>query len=229
VPAAPLHVVVFGPTGTAGSAAVGVALGDARVARVTAVTRRPLALEHPRLRTVLCSDFLDLSPHAEALAGAGACLYCLGVAQSQVRDPQRYAEITRDYALAAARALCLHSPEHRFHFLSGQGADPSGRSRVRFARVKGETEVALAGLGLARLHVWRPGYIHPVGGGNVPHLGYRLTGWLYPLLRLSRALVVSNVELARAMLQAVVHDLPPAIRENRDIRALADAYERADG
>jgi uncharacterized protein YbjT (DUF2867 family) len=40
--------------------------------------------------------------------------------------------------------------------LSGSGADPTGRSRMAFARYKGEAETALAAAGFPRVYIFRP-------------------------------------------------------------------------
>ena len=40
--------------------------------------RRPLAVAHPRLRTIQHQSFDDYSAIADAFAGVDACFYCLG-------------------------------------------------------------------------------------------------------------------------------------------------------
>ena len=133
-----MRVALFGATGAAGSGVLRQCLADARVTEIIAVTRRPLGVASPKLTEVIWSDFLDLEPLAKRLTGLDACFYCLGISQTQVPDPARYREITYDFTMAAAQTLLRHSPAHTFHFLSGSGADPTGRSRILFARVKGE-------------------------------------------------------------------------------------------
>ena len=219
-----LRVVLFGATGAAGSGVLRQCLADARVAEVVAVTRRPLNVESSKLTEVICSDFLDLEPLGAHLVGVDGCFYCLGVSQTQVPDPARYREITYDYALAAARALLRHSPAHTFHFLSGSGADPSGRSRILFARVKGETEVALQGLGLAGIVCWRPGYIHPLHPRENPHWSERVMRMIYPPLRGLKGLSIAADDLGRAMLQAAVEDRREGVIDNAEMRALAGRY-----
>jgi hypothetical protein len=59
-----------------------------------------------------------------------------------------YREITYAYTLSAARALLARSPSCTFHFLRGVGTDPAGRSRMMWARIKGEAKRALEGVGL---------------------------------------------------------------------------------
>lgn len=217
-----MRVVLFGPTGVAGSGVLRQCLADDRVARVIAVTRRPLNSDAPKLQEVICSDFLDLEPIAEHLAGVDVCFYALGISQMQVPDPAAYRTITYDFTLAAARTLLAHSPQHTFHFVSGQGADPSGRSRMMWARIKGETERALQELGLAGIVCWRPGYIHPLHPRENPHWSERLTRTLYPLIRGLKGLSVSADDLGRAMIQAAVEGLREGVLENPAIRALAE-------
>lgn len=222
-----MRVMLFGATGAAGSGVLRQCLNDARVTQIVAVTRRPLNVESEKLEEVICDDFLDLEPLSEHFKEIDACFYCLGVSQTQVPAPDRYREITYDYTLAAARALLRHSPTHTFHFLSGSGADPSGRSRILFARVKGETEVALQGLGLAGIVCWRPGYIHPLHPRKNAHWAERLTRALYPLLRGFEGLSIAADDLGRAMLQGAVEDLREGLIDNRAMRALAERYEAA--
>jgi uncharacterized protein YbjT (DUF2867 family) len=219
-----MRVALFGATGAAGSGVLRRCLADDRVAEVIAVTRRPLDLDASKLKAVICSDFLDLEPVAERLAGVDVCFYALGISQMQVPDPARYRAITYDFTLAAARTLLARSPQHTFHFVSGQGDDPSGRSRMMWARVKGETEVALQRLGPAGLVCWRPAYIHPLRPRANLHWSERLTRTLYPLLRGFQSLSVSADDLGRAMIQAAAEGLSEGVIENRDIRVLAARY-----
>lgn len=222
-----MRVALFGATGAAGSGVLRQCLADARVTDIVVVTRRPLGVESPRLKEVICSDFFDLEPLAEHLTGLDACFYCLGVSQTQVPDPVKYREITYDFTVAAARALLRHSPAHTFHFLSGSGADPSGRSRILFARVKGETEVALQGLGLVGVVCWRPGYIHPLHPRENPHWSERLTRMLYPLFRGFNSFSITADNLGRAMLQGAIEGLREGVIDNAAMWGLAGRYEAA--
>jgi uncharacterized protein YbjT (DUF2867 family) len=215
-----LRVAIFGATGTAGSAVLRECLSDPRVTEVVAVTRRRANVAAPGFKEVICNDFLDMEPISEHLVGLDACFYCLGVSQARVRDPVRYREITYDYTLVAAKAILKQSPTCVLHFLTGAGTDPTGRSRMMWARVKGEAEVALAGVGLAGVVCWRPGWIHPFHPDGLRR-GSRL---LHPLFRRFPGLAVSGVEFGRAMLQASVEGLMDGTVENREIVALAARY-----
>jgi uncharacterized protein YbjT (DUF2867 family) len=194
------NVVVFGATGTAGSELVRHAIRDPRVDEVRAVVRRELGFSHPKLCVVPCSNFDDLTAIREYLRGVRACFFCLGTS-SRKTDEAEYRRITVGYALSAAHALLTESPDHSFHYLSGAGADVTGRSWMTWARVKGEAENELGRLRLKRLFIHRPGYIHPEDEYARPGMVSAIGRAVFPVLRaaLPRT-TISAVELARAML-----------------------------
>ncbi len=222
----PKNLVIVGATGMVGGLALQGALDDPRVGRVTSIGRRPTGASHEKLTEVLHQDFLDYGAVAEAFAEQDVALYCLGAYTGQLPDDE-FRKVTLDYTVAFARALFAKSPGATFCFLSGQGADQSGKSRMSFARYKGAAEAALLSTGFPRVFIFRPGYIHPVTPRVEPNFSYRLMRGLYPALRLVYPNVgVSSEVLACAMLKAGLegtgaHDAP--VLENRDIVALGRA------
>jgi len=129
-----------------------------------------------------------------------------------------------DYTVEFARVFRGSSPEAAFSFLSGGGADPTGRSRLAFARYKGEAENALHAAGFPRLYIFRPAYIYPVESRKEPNLSYRLLRAIYPAFRLLFPnQVIRADDLARAMVDVAVRDTgerTSSVFENRDIRAM---------
>ncbi len=128
-----------------------------------------------------------------------------------------------DYTIEFARVLRGASPEAAFSFLSGNGADPTGKSRIAFARYKGEAENALIAAGFPSVYLFRPAYIYPVEPRKEPNFNYRILRAIYPAFRVPFPnLVVRADELAHAMVDAVVRGSERGSRvfENRDIRAL---------
>ncbi|MDX6741658.1 NAD(P)H-binding protein [Actinocorallia sp. A-T 12471] len=220
-----MRVIVFGASGMVGHGALRACLADDAVTEVLAVVRTPLALDDPKVRQIVHTDFTDYSDIQHEFAGLDACLYCLGVSAAGLKEAE-YTRVTYDYALAAARALHAASPDLTFVYVSGQGTDETGTSRQMWARVKGRTENDLLAMPM-RAHMFRPGYIQPVGGAvsKTPlyRVIYRGTGFLFPLLR--RALprhVTTSDAVGRAMLTAVQRaDDVPAILRNPDINRLA--------
>ena len=221
--AGPKRLVIVGATGMVGGYALRYALENPSVGRVTAIGRRALGISHPKLKEVLHRDFADCSALAEALSGQDAVVFCLGTYTGSVSDAA-LRTITVDYTIEFARVLRGNSPDVSFSFLSGSGADQTGRSRLAFARYKGEAENALHAAGFPRLYIFRPAYIYPVDPRREPNLSYRLLRMIYPVFRLVLPnQVIRADDLARAMVDVAVRDTSEresSVFENRDIRAI---------
>ncbi len=222
-PAGSTRLVIVGATGMVGGYALRYALEHPAVGRVTAIGRKALGISHPKLKEVLHRDFADSSALADALSGQDAAVFCLGTYTGSVSD-RELRTITVDYTIEFARVFRASSPGGAFSFLSGGGADPTGRSRLAFARYKGEAENALDAAGFARLYIFRPAYIYPVEPRREPNLSYRLLRAIYPAFRLFFPnQVIRADDLARTMVDVVVRDTGEGKRsvfENRDIRAM---------
>ena len=221
------RLVIVGATGMVGGYALRHALDLAAVELVTAIGRRTIGLSHPKLNEVLHGDFAQCSALAGTLSHQDAAVFCLGVYTGAVPDAE-LRRITVDYAVEFARVLRAASPDATFALLSGSGADPTGRSRMAFARYKGEAEKALSAAGFPRLYIFRPAYIYPVQPRREPTFSYRLLRAVYPVFRvLFPNQVVRADDLARTMVNAAVQGLGEArkvVLENRDILQLAARF-----
>ena len=220
------RVVIVGATGMVGGYALRYALDHPAVGTVTAIGRKKLGISHAKLREVLHRDFADCSPLAEVLSGQDAAVFCLGTYTGAVPDAE-FRTITVDYTIEFARVLRGSSPEASFSFLSGNGADPTGRSRIPFARYKGEAENALLAAGFPHVCIFRPAYIYPVEPRKEPNFNYRLLRAIYPAFRvLFPNQVIRADDLARAMVDVAVQgtgEQRSLIFENRDIRTMVDS------
>jgi uncharacterized protein YbjT (DUF2867 family) len=190
---------------------------------VTSIGRRTLGVSHPKLTEILHLDFADCTTLADALTGHDAAVYCLGAYTGAVPD-EELRRITVDYTVEFARVLRASSPNATFAFLSGSGADPTGRSRMAFARYKGEAEKTLSAAGFPHVYIFRPAYIYPVQPRREPNVSYRLLRAIYPVFRvLFPNQVIRTDDLARAMADATVRGIGEGrklVLENRDIRHL---------
>jgi len=226
------RLVVIGATGMVGGYALRYALETAAVGSVTAIVRRKLGISHPKLQEVLHRDFADCSALSEALSGQDAAVFCLGAYTGAVTDAE-LRTITVDYTIEFARVLCGSSPNAAFSFLSGSGADPTGRSQMPFARYKGEVEKALLAAGFPRVYLFRPAYIYPVEPRKEPNFNYRLLRGIYPAFRvLFPNQVIRADELARAMVHVVVRgtgERAGLVFENRDILAMVKSIQPSTG
>jgi uncharacterized protein YbjT (DUF2867 family) len=220
------RLVIVGATGMVGGYALRYALEDPAVASVTAIGRKTASISHPKLKEVLHRDFADCSALAETLSGQDAAVFCLGTYTGSVSDMQ-LRTITVDYTIEFARVLRLSSPDAAFSFLSGNGADPTGRSRLPFARYKGEAEKALLAAGFSHVYIFRPAYIYPVEPRKEPNFSYRLLRAIYPALTaLFPNQVIRADDLARAMVDVSLRGTSERagfVFENRDIRAMVDS------
>ena len=220
------RIVIVGGTGMVGGYALRYALGNPTVGSVVAIGRKKLGISHPKLKEVLHPDFADCSALAEALSGQGAVVFCLGAYTGSVSDAE-LRTITVDYTIEFARVLRASSPEASFSFLSGNGADLAGRSRISFARNKGKAENALLAAGFLHVFIFRPAYIFPVEPRKEPNFSCRLLRAMYPMFRvLFPNQVIRADDLARSMVDVAVRrtgDRGAIVFENRDIRHMVDA------
>jgi uncharacterized protein YbjT (DUF2867 family) len=219
-----MRVVLFGATGMIGQGVLRECLLDPGVERVLAVVRRPTGRTDAKLREVVAADFTDFSALEAELTGYDACFFCLGATSAGLTE-QAYRRVTYDIAVAAARTLARLNPAMTFVFVSGAGADSTGKGRVMWARVKGETENAVLALPFKAAFVFRPAFIQPLHGITSRTRAYRifyaLTGPLQPVLKaLLPGLVTTTERIGRAMIRAARSGAPKRVLENRDIDAL---------
>ena len=220
------RLVIVGATGMVGGYALRYALDNSEVKSVTSIGRKTVGISHPKLEQVLHQNFANCSPLANVLSNQDAVVYCLGTYTGSVSDEQLRV-ITADYTIEFARVFRDRSPDAAFSFLSGSGADPTGRSRLAFARYKGQAEKALLAAGFPRVYLFRPAYIYPVEPRREPNFNYRLIRAIYPVFRvLFPNQVIRADDLARVMVDVVLRqtqERQDVVFENRDIRTLAES------
>jgi len=208
-----------------GGCALRYALQNPAVGRVLSIGRKNLGISHAKLTEVQHADFSDCSALAGTLSGQDAAVFCLGTYTGAVSEAEMH-KITVDYTIEFARVLRAASPDATFAFLSGKGADPTGRSRIAFARFKGAAENALTGAGFPRLFLFRPAYIYPVEPRREPTVSYRLLRAIYPAFRaLFPRLVIRSDDLGGAMVDIAVQDggkHEAVALENCDIQAFVE-------
>ncbi len=217
-------LVLVGASGMVGGYALRYALADPAVGSVMSIGRRQLGISNSKLKEVFHPDFGDCTALAKVLAGQDAAVFCLGAYTGSVSN-EELRRITVDYTIEFARVFRGSSPDAAFSFLSGSGADRTGRSRVPFALYKGQAEKALLAAGFPHVYLFRPAYIYPVEPRREPNFSYRLLRLIYPLFRLLFPnQVIRSDELARVMVDVAVRRsdaIGGPVFENRDIRAMA--------
>lgn len=204
-----MKVILFGATGMVGQGVLRECLRDSGVESVLVVGRSAVGVSHPKLREVVRADLMDLGGLEDELSGYDACFFCLGVSSAGMKE-DAYRKVTYDLTLEVARSLGRWNPGLTFCYVSGQGTDGSGRGRVMWARVKGETENALLALDGVEAYMFRPGLIQPLHGirskTRVYRVMYALTGLLLPVLRKLAPRRITTTEQVGLAMIAVARD-----------------------
>ena len=144
------RALVAGPTGLVGRALVQRLLDDPDVIEVVAVTRRPLALPHPKL-TEAVVDFDHLQDLAAPAVDDFYC--CLGTTIKQAGSQEAFRTVDLVYPVTLAH-IALAAGATRCFVVSAMGANPA--SHVFYSRVKGELEAELARLPFRTVVALRP-------------------------------------------------------------------------
>lgn len=216
-----MHVLIFGASGTAGSEVVRQAIADPEIDKITLVVRKPFGFHNSKVNVIIWQDFLNYNDLQPLFREVNACIWCLGISQTQV-SKEDYVLITYDFVVAAAKSMLSVNPELAFVFLSGQGADSTEKSRVLFARVKGKAENALKSISFKYLYIFRPGVIVPMRKSPGRAWKYRLEKlieWIAPQNSITTA------QLAKVMLQLVKNREQSVLLENREIRSIVVEHQ----
>jgi uncharacterized protein YbjT (DUF2867 family) len=169
-------VLIAGASGLVGRQLLKSLLDDAGVARVISLGRRPAAVQHERLQSLVV-DFAALPP----LPPLDEVQLALGTTIKVAGSQAAFRAVDFEANLAVARAARA-AGARRCGLVSAMGAD--AHSRVFYSRVKGELEQALAGLGFEGLVIARPSMLV----GDRAELGQPLRRGEVWALALSRVL-----------------------------------------
>ena len=142
--------VVAGASGMIGNYLVNLLLEDAFYDVIVTLTRRPLAIDSPKVEQRLV-DFDELN--AADLSGATHLFCCLGTTMKTAGSREAFRRVDYEYCERFAR-LGREAGATRLMLVSSGGADPKASSF--YLRTKGQTEEAVSGLGFEALHIFRP-------------------------------------------------------------------------
>lgn len=146
--------IVLGATGLVGGLLLDLLLKDARYGQITVISRRELAIKHPKLQVVV-TDLFKLSKLKENFVG-DEVYCCIGTTKAKTPDRETYRKIDYGIPVAAAK-LCRKNNIGTLIVISAMGADK--KSKIFYNRIKGEMETAVLQEGVAKTHLVRPGLI----------------------------------------------------------------------
>jgi uncharacterized protein YbjT (DUF2867 family) len=217
--------LIAGVTGLVGTRCLVRLLNHPAYCRVTAFTRRPLAIAHERLLVELV-DF----DHLGALKVVHEDVFCcLGTTIKKAGSQQAFSRVDHDYPLALAK-IGKAAGAQRFLLVSALGAD--AQAAVFYSRVKGETERDIAAIGLPRFNALRPSILQGERQEHRPgeKAGLFIAGLIAPLLLgpLRKYRPIPADDVAAAMIYAANHEVPSGPVDSDEIVRLAQLENAAN-
>jgi len=144
-------VLLAGASGLTGARTLDALLEAPDIARVIAVSRRPLQREHSRLANRIVK-FDGIEAQLKGVS-CEAALCCLGTTRRQAGSQDAFRAVDVEAVAAFARAAKA-AGARRFVVISAVGASPT--SRNFYLRTKGEMEEELEGIGFESLDILQP-------------------------------------------------------------------------
>src|ERR1700712_728469 len=193
--------IVFGATGFIGSHLLRELLDNPDYERVIAVARKPLALSHPKL-TTLIGDLASL-PALKPQLVADEVFIALGTTRKHTPDEAEYYKIDHDYPVLAAEIAKANGARSVF-LVTAVGANAG--SGVFYVRTKGEVERDVLALNFDHTHIFRPSMILGERDEDRPRERMIIAVWnvINPLLvgPVDRYRGLTGGEIARAIAKA---------------------------
>jgi uncharacterized protein YbjT (DUF2867 family) len=213
-----IKVIITGATGMVGEGVLFECLQNEKVAEVLIVSRRHYEMQHPKLKELIVPDFFKIDQFAEEIKDYNGCFFCAGVS-SVGKNETQFTHLTYDTTLAFAKSVLAVNANLVFTYVSGAKTDSSEKSRMMWARVKGNTENDLAKLPFKAEYNFRPGVMRPFPDQKnwkpIVKFLVRIIQFISPKS------VLTLEEVGRAMINAVTTGYPKTVLEVSDIRQLA--------
>lgn len=226
-----MNVIVTGATGMVGKGVLLECLDHPDVQQVLSIGRRPLGIEHPKLKELLHKDFSEFASVSEQLQGYDACYACMGVSAAGMNEA-KYTKMTYGYTMALANELVKLNPQMTFTYVSGEGTDSTEKGRQMWARVKGKTENDIIKLGFKQAFAFRPGAIIPLRGimpsSKIYRTGLKYLKWLiYAIKKVAPNSVVNTAQIGLAMINVTKRGYDKSVIRPADILILVDANPKS--
>jgi uncharacterized protein YbjT (DUF2867 family) len=167
--------LVFGATGLVGGYLLQFLLLHPAYRKVVVFTRRPLSLEHEKLKQHIV-DF-DRPAQFKPLIQGDDLFCCLGTTLAKAGSKEAFFKVDFTYTHEAA-TMAAENGVHQFLLVSSVGARPD--SMFYYSQVKGQIEVAVQQLPFWAIHIFRPSIL--LGERNENRWGEQTAGKLGRLI-----------------------------------------------
>ncbi|MNJ94004.1 short chain dehydrogenase [compost metagenome] len=184
-----MEAIVAGATGLIGSSLLQQLLDHPDYTMVTAIVRKEIPLQHPKLRQVVV-DFDQLENHQEHIKGD--VVFCaLGTTKSKTPDKEQYRKIDYQYPLDIA-FIAQQNGASQYHLVSALGANQD--SSIFYSKLKGEVERDLKTIPFKAIHIYRPSLL--VGDRKERRSG---EGIMIGLMRVLNPLLIAGLKKYRSI------------------------------
>ena len=146
--------IIFGASGFIGSYLLHNLLESDIYEEVIVVLRQKLALQHPKLKTII-ADFNNLSDFKNELI-ADDVFITIGTTKKKTPDPKIYYQIDHDYPVLAA-AITKSNGATDVFMVTAAGANMN--SSIFYSKIKGEVERDVIAIDFKHTHIFRPSMI----------------------------------------------------------------------
>ena len=180
--------IVIGATGLVGASLIRQLCEHEEYVSVTAITRRPLTYEHPKL-DVKVKNFETISESDIEFAHEMYC--CLGTTIKKAGSREVFEQVDYEYPMQFA-ALAKNRGIPHFLVISAMGA--SEKASAYYSRVKGKLEAGLIALDFPRLSIIRPSLL--TGNRAEFRLGERAGG---AVLKVMNPLLIGPMKHMRSI------------------------------
>ena len=182
-----MRVIITGSTGMVGKGVLFQCMEDDRIKEILLINRKSLNISHPKVKELLCEDFLELEKFKNEFEDFDGCFHCMGM--SAVGAPSDlYYKVTYEMTKIFTDLVYLGNKKAVFNYVTGEGTDSKEKSPIEWARVKGKAENYILNKGFKDAYMFRAGIIIPENGiksrTQLYNLFYLLMWPLFPLMKL---------------------------------------------
>lgn len=218
-----MKVIITGSTGMVGKGVLIQCLEDNRIKKILLVNRTSIKLNNPKIKEIICDNFLNLADYEKDFIGYDACFHCMGISVVGSSD-EYYKTTTYDITKIITDLVFKGNKNAVFNYVTGEGTDSSEKGPIRWARIKGKAENYILQKGFKDSYMFRAGIIIPEKGiksrTKIYNLFYVLMRPVYPILKLL-PFITTTSKLGNAMINTLFFNYKKKIINNIHINKIS--------
>ncbi len=187
--------LLAGSTGLIGSQLLDLLLKHDGYSSVVAISRKPLAITHPKLNNIV-GELAEISTALQSVK-ADDVFCCLGTTMRKAKTKEAFRAVDYDAPLALAQ-VAKQNGAAKYLLVSALGANKN--SSIFYNQVKGEIEEAVNKIGFDSYHILQPSLLtgprqEQRAGEGAAQTFYKIFGFLIPKKYAS----IESIKVARAL------------------------------